>query len=275
MDINLTLQESTMQCDKCFEEKGEATWERYRVELTRNECDDKWTKEGTEGVRLDPVTLSNGQRPQGTVLYNGRDHESGNSPVDPKNPPGLCRVCNNLKTEAPAQEGQPPRYFADIWMLKSCLYDSEDLEIEIESEDHDDDKVPPLVLDDDWEKELKYTSLVFKRENSVKGSYLLGDDGEPVLSLNSDMSGEKITYGQDGDSRLKDGKVNIPEKTWAVARAEVYNPGQKDLFNQNWHAKLAPVDVKGIQTEFFGMKIELPASITDLANDAVEEVWAH
>jgi hypothetical protein len=274
-DMDLTLQESTMRCDKCLEEEGEATWEGYRVELTRYECDDRWTKESTEATQLDTVTHSNGQRPQGTVLFNGRDHDSGNSSIDTSNPPGPCRVCNNLHLVAPEQEGQPPRYFADIWALKSCLYESEEQEIEIESENHDEDKVPPLVLDDDWRDKVKYTSLVFKRENNAGSSFFLGSDGEPILSLRSDMSGEMMTYGEEGDSRLKSDTVNIPERTWSVARAEVYNPGQEDLFNQNWHAKLAPVDAEGIQTEFMGMEIELPESLTGLTNDVVEEVWAH
>lgn len=270
----ITIPNSTMDCEKCESERGRARWDGIRIELTRNICDDRYRKDGTSEEKLETITLENGGRPQGAnELDDGCDFEDCGNSATP------CRVCNNLQTRAPEQEGQAPRYFADIWVMRSCEYegDNEDQEpIEYESEDHDGDKVKPLILADDWQDKVKYTSLVFKNTNRVGSSHFLRADRKPILSLKSDMSGEMITYGEDGDSKLKNGKVEIPEKTWAVARAVVYNPGgQKDLFNQNWHAKLAPVDVKGIQTEFMGMEIELPESLTDLANDAVEEIWAH
>lgn len=138
------------------------------------------------------------------------------------------------------------------------------------------DKVQPLVLADDWEKQVKYTALVVKIENTVNSSYFLGSDGEPVTSLRSDMSGEMVTYGQDGNSEISAGHVNLPERTWALARAEVYNPGQKDLFNQNWHAKLIPVDINEVQPDFFGYRIPFFNEIFRFAgNNALNEVLAH
>ncbi|MGD9222053.1 MAG: pilus assembly protein TadG-related protein [Desulfobacteraceae bacterium] len=281
-DENNNSQATTIECQKCSDESGEAKWKKYRVEVTDNECNDENIADGAGVVELEQITLSNGHRPQGTLVDNGRDIDLGNPEIDPDDPPRSCKVCAGVDIEAPAQEGDPPRYFAEMWMLTSCTYESEEeqeIEVETDSDDfgnNDGDKVKPLVLTDDWEKKMKYTSLVFKYDNSVENSDFLGADQQPILSLNSDMSGELITYGEDGDSRLKDGPVEIPEKTWAVARAEVYNPGgHKDLFNQNWHAKLAPVDIEGIQTEFLGIEVELPDALTNVANDVVEEVWAH
>lgn len=271
----IEMPNSTMDCDKCESERGNATWEGFRIELTRNACHDQYKKSDTGEENLGSMTFENGRKPQGAVeLNNGCDIE------DCPDTPSPCRVCNNLQTIAPEQEGQPPRFFADIWVMKSCEYEGDDEDeepFEIETEDHDNDKVQPLVLDDDWQDKVKYTSLVLKDENEVGGSLFLGADGEPIISLRSDMSGEMITYGESGDSRIREnnGRVGIPERTWAVARAVVYNPGQEDLFNQNWHAKLAPMDVEGITTEFMGQEIELPESLTNLVNDVVEEVWAH
>jgi hypothetical protein len=170
--------------------------------------------------------------------------------------------------------------------LKECKIEIDEEEVNTENQNNDDDKTPPLTLAEDWDDRVKYTSLVFKRENTVDSSHLLGFDGRPILSLKSDMSGEMITYGEDGNSELRDDNVKIPKRTWAVARAVVYvpepgqadlvpEPGQADLFNQNWHAKLAPVDVKGIPAEFLGLRIPLPEELTDLMNDAVDEVWTH
>jgi hypothetical protein len=268
-------EKATIECGKCKTKNGKSTWEKYKIEVTKNECSERWVKEGDKGSMIEKRTFQNGQRPEGTMLDNGYDFNAENPNNEDAGP---CKVCAGVTTEAPSEEGQPPRYFVEIWVLKSCIYEADDEDqepIDVDVQDHSGDKKPPIVLKDDWEEEVKYTSLVLKRENEVSSSHLLGTDGKPVISLKSDMSGEMITYGEDGDSRLKNGKVNIPEKTWAVARAEVYNPGQADLFNQNWHAKLTPIDVKGIQTEFMGFTIELPDALTDLANDAVEEVWAH
>jgi hypothetical protein len=268
-------EQATIECEKCRTERGRATWERYRIEVTRNECNDRWVKDGDRGEKVETRTFENGGRPGGTMLQNGCDFDNSSGCGGTSGP---CKICAGVTTEEPTEAGQPPRYFVDMWALKSCRYESDDEEqepVEIDVQDHSGDKSRPMVLNDDWEENVKYTSLVFMQENVVASSHFLGADGEPITSLRSDMSGEMITYGEGGDSRLKSGEVNIPEKTWAVARAEVYNSGQADLFNQNWHARLAPVDVKGIQTEFMGFEINLPEALTDLADDAVEEVWAH
>jgi hypothetical protein len=281
-DSNSDQMATTIECNKCSDENGQARWQKYRVEITANECNDRYAIEGGQIIEMEEITLADGQRPAGTLVDNGSDIDLTNPQVDPDNPPGPCKVCAGVDIEAPEQEGQPSRYFAEMWALRSCTYESDEeqeIEVDVDSDDfgnNDEDKVNPLVLLDDWEEKVKYTSLVFKFDNSVENSDFLGSDGEPILSLNSDMSGEVITYGEEGDSKLKNSEVEIPEKTWAIARVEVYNPGgQKDLFNQNWHAKLAPLDVEGIQTEFLGLEIELPDAMTDLANDVVEEVWAH
>lgn len=138
------------------------------------------------------------------------------------------------------------------------------------------DKVKPLVLADDWEEQVKYTALVVKIENTGNSSYFLSSNGEPITSLRFDINGERVTYGQDGNSEISAGHVDLPERTWALARAEVYNPGQKDLFNQNWHAKLIPVDISGIQPDFFGYRIPFFNEIFRFAGDnALNEVLAH
>jgi hypothetical protein len=140
---------------------------------------------------------------------------------------------------------------------------------------NDPKKVPPLVLADDWEDDVRFTSLVLKIENTLNSTYFLGYDGQPVLSLESNMSGEMITYGEDGDSALGGGRVNLSERTWAVARAEVYNPGEKDLFNQNWHAKLMPVDVTEIQPTYLRRNLNLPDRMQSPAIDSAQQVMAH
>jgi hypothetical protein len=267
----------TMQCDTCTKGNGKSEWSGERIELTRNVCNDEWEKKDTTGRPLGMVTHDLGARPPGKILDNGFDPDNDdaagqNLSGDP------CRVCNNLETVEPSPEqAGSTRYFADIWTLQKCTYDVEVDQDTINSErvDHDKDKVDPLVLADNWQDEVKYTSLVLKRENMVDGSYLPGSEGNPIRSLKSEMSGEMITYGQDGNSNKKMQNVKIPERTWAVARAEVYNPGEQDLFNQNWHAKLAPVDAKGIEADFMGLNVPLPERLKNLADDAVEEVWTH
>lgn len=273
LDVDLTLQDSTMQCDKCKDEKGKATWAGERIELTRFQCDNQFQK-GKTGTELEDIVITGGGRPSGTLLHNGRD-VSKNGKTNPKNPAQPCRVCRNLQAVPPEVEGESPRYFAEIWMLKSCLFDNPDKEIEEETTDHSGDKVKPLVLVKDWKDKVKYSSLVLLKENEDDNNAFKGADGRPIYQLKSDTSGEMITYGREGDSLLKSGEVELPEFTWGLARAIVYNPGQEDLFNQNWHAKLAPLDIKGLQPEFMGFEIPIPDKLKNLANDAVEEVLAH
>ncbi len=272
---------STVQCDVCSRERGKALWTGERIELNRGICNDSFKKEGTTGIALDPITISNGGSPGGVLLDNGVDNTYANRGGGAYKESLPCRVCNNftvIKPPDPNHENSPAsrRYFADIWTLSKCTLEVDQSAISIGPQNIKNDKVPPLVLADNWQEEVKYTSLVFKKENTAEGSYFRGADGNPILSLESNMSGEIITYGKDGESKIKSGeRVKIPERTWAVARSEVYNPGEQDLFNQNWHAKLAPVDVKGIQTEFLGLEIPLPDKLKNLMNNAVEEVWAH
>ena len=267
---------TTVQCDICSRERGNSVWVGERIQLSRGECDDRWKIAGTESTPLTPLRLTGGRRPSGIVLENGVDDTYQDLPGGPNDPATPCRVCN-LEIRGPNDGIHPTFYFADIWTLKECKIEIDEEEVNTETQNNDDDKTPPLTLADDWEDRVKYTSLVFKRENTVDSSHLLGFDGRPILSLKSDMSGEMITYGEDGNSELRNDNVKIPKRTWAVARAVVYvpDPGQADLFNQNWHAKLAPVDVKGIPAEFLGLRIPLPEELTDLMNDTADEVWTH
>lgn len=271
-------EDETMQCDICSRERGRSEWTGIRIELSREVCDDQYKKKGTQSTQLGTKKLTDGKMP-GTVINKGIDPDPENQDpqFDPEKQPH-CKVCSNLEVVEPQDDsGGKTRYYAEIWTLKKCKFELDKDEVEMDSTNHDDDKEPPLVLADDWEDSVKYTSLVFKRENKVDSSHLLGSDGKPILSLKSDMSGEMITYGEGGNSKLGDDDVKLPKRTWAVARAVVYvpEPGQKDLFNQNWHAKLAPVDVKGISSELPGLKISLPEKLKNLMNDAVEEIWTH
>jgi hypothetical protein len=142
-------------------------------------------------------------------------------------------------------------------------------------EDYDQYKVLPLVLMDNFEGELHFTSLVQKLEGTVDSSYYLGSDGQPVLSMSSDISGEMITYGEDGNLENREGSMQLPELTWALASAEVYNRGEKDLFNQNWHAKLVPVDPESIEQTFMDGRLRLPSIIVDMESNAAQEILSH
>lgn len=120
---------------------------------------------------------------------------------------------------------------------------------------------------------LKYTSLVRKLEDTVSSTYFFGNGHQPILSLKSDISGEMITYGENGNSEKRQGSIRLPKQTWAVAAAEVYNPGEKDLFNQNWRVKLSPVDYKGIWSDYMGCDVRIPGGRID--SRAAEQVLLH
>jgi hypothetical protein len=255
----------TVQCEKCEEKGGISEWYGYRIQVSAPKCDEKLKINGTTEIKLGEKEFTNGGSPEGEIMEEGSDGENG---VKMK----ACKKCKLIVTGG---DDKPQEYYNEIWVLKHCAI-KEEVKIEPDKRKN---KPKPIVLESDWQDKLKFTSLVFKDE-STKFS-LLGSDGKPQLTMNSDMSGERITYGKDGQSRINAGEtVDLMENTWCVARAVVYNPSnQQDLFNQNWHAKLAPIDLDGFKPRLMD-KVKIPFSkgigkINGIADEVLKQVLTH
>jgi hypothetical protein len=111
----------------------------------------------------------------------------------------------------------------------------------------------PLVLKDKWNEEVTYSAFTFKKV----------DDW---LALGPFRQGGKYHRFEAHDNT-----------TVAMALAEVYNPTDKDLFNQDWHAKLARCDLERLDVSLGGADLDeyLPEKLKKFLSGAVDEVLVH
>ncbi len=128
----------------------------------------------------------------------------------------------------------------------------------------------PLIMQEDFMNRLYFTSVV--RKNNRTGFPLLGSGSDPIVSFNNKKTDEDITFGDEGNS-VDMGKIALPKETWGVAAAQVYNP-DPDLFNQNWHTRLTPVNVSLsiAQHNAANVAIPLPDNIQNVIDSAPMDV---
>ncbi len=133
------------------------------------------------------------------------------------------------------------RYYKEEWTMTKCEYTEEH-----KSTPRDTSKrAKPLVLSDNWEDETNYLALVFK-------------DVEDQLTLGSATGGGN------------------PKGTVAMAQVKIYNAsGDDDLFNQDWHARLAPVNIDKVSLSFFGMKVPIPPKLKSFISNFAGTVVVH
>ena len=145
------------------------------------------------------------------------------------------------------REGQ--RYFKRVWRLEECVCRQE---IDVPAEDTS--QYPaPLVLKDSWDEEVTYSAFTFKKV----------DDW---LALGPFRQGGKYHSFKAHDNT-----------TVAIALAEVYNPTDQDLFNQDWQAKLARCDLERLDVSLGGADLDeyLPEKLKRFLSGAVDEVLVH
>ncbi len=113
------------------------------------------------------------------------------------------------------------------YILKECIV-KEKYEGGVQMDSSKKEEVP-MVLDDEWQKQLRFTALAKK-----------------------DVFHPAYLYRQAGDSS---------EKTvWAISCAEVHNP-VPDMFNQDWQVRLKPCRVDEMNLDAMGISSELSGLI--------------
>ena len=157
------------------------------------------------------------------------------------------KPCTADCIEAP-QNGPCYKY---SWVLKGCTYKGEEEDVK---QTNTDNKPKPIVLDTEWESKTKFTAILQKGTR------------------------DKLSYGQ----YRKDGETFGAEtvlfnSTWAFAQAEIYNPTDADLFNQDWHVRLKPCTLDDLNISFFDKKISniLPSSIKKLLDKGIGQGLVH
>ena len=271
---------ATVNCDKCVDEGGRSEWIGVKYSVKEAKCDLSDIEENARSEHfLGRKTYYNGEIPTFTktqtniveTTQDGRDTFSDPSEAQ------TCQIC--------CATGFQSGGTIEVWTLERCFYG---ITVSLDREDVS-YRPKPLILQNDWEDQLKFTSLVYRdgtgatppsnNDGSLYYSYR-GENHEPVLSLRSNMSGELVTYGNQGNSEQNSGSsVEIPANTWSIARAEVYNYQDVDLFNQNWHAKLIPCDFESLGPDsVYGNNLlpdPLRQGLSNSQKEAVEEVLVH
>jgi len=137
------------------------------------------------------------------------------------------------------------------WVLKSCTYKGK--EEDVQEQDTSKEAVP-YILEDDWEKDTKYTVIVSKNTS------------------------DKLPIGQYKKGGESFGTSTIlGDRTWTIAQAEIYNPTKADMFNQDWHVRLKSCKLDDLNISFFSVKVSniLPSSIKKLLDKGIGQGLVH
>ena len=151
-------------------------------------------------------------------------------------------ACNNCSGDPPQGTKKIVAYYkTDHQVLRKCTY----IEKVNDSISSSGDKPKPYVLDDNWEKHVKYTAFVKKNVS------------------------DRIAFGSDG--------ADSEKTTWATAQAEMYNPTQAWMFNQDWQVRLKPWKVDDVDISVLGFDImdKLPDSMKNAVSEGVSEFIVH
>ncbi len=156
-----------------------------------------------------------------------------------------CEICGEICNDH-WREGQ--RYFKKVWRLEECICKQR-----VDVPEDTSQYPAPLVLKDSWDEEVNYSAFTFKRV----------DDW---LALGPFRQGGQYHSFAASDNT-----------TVAMALAEVYNPTDQDLFNQDWHAKLVRCDLERLDVSLGGADLDeyLPEKLKKFLSGAVDEVLVH
>ena len=220
--------ETTTKCSECNEKKGKPTWSGSKVEYN---CEFPFNAIGSP----EPA----GQAPEGKYPCS--------SPSSIKDTSAL----NNKPCQVVCEEKIDDKCYKTTWVLKGCTYKGE--EEDVQEQDTSKEAVP-YILEDDWEKDTKYTVIVSK-----------------------DTS-DKLPIGQYKKGGESFGTSTILfDRTWTVAQAEIYNPTKADMFNQDWHVRLKPCKVTDLNVSFLNFKVTniLPASVKKILDKGIGQGLVH
>ncbi len=220
--------ENTTKCSECQKNKGKPTWSGAKVELN---CEFPYNKIGS------PVDA--GQAPEGKYPCS--------SPSSIKD----TSIFYNKPCTVTCKEKINGKCYETKWVLKGCVYKGK--EEDVQQQDTSKEAVP-YILEDDWEKDTKFTVIVSK-DTSDKlpiGQYKKG--------------GESF-----GTSTI------LGDRTWTVAQAEIYNPTKADMFNQDWHVRLKSCKLDDLNISFFGKKVSniLPSSVKKVLDKGISQGLVH
>ncbi|MDA3895041.1 MAG: Tad domain-containing protein [Desulfobacteraceae bacterium] len=128
-------------------------------------------------------------------------------------------------------------YRTDYRVLEECSYESNQI---IDSAPQH--KPLPLMLATGWQDRLKYTVIV--RNDDVGDKF-------PLVSSDSDSD------------------------TWATAQAEVYNPTEAHLFNQDWQVRLKPWKLEDVDFRIGGFDISKKIPGFNKISQGAESIILH
>ena len=216
---------STESCSECNKNKGTPYWSGSRVEYN---CKIPFNEIGSDE---DAGTAPKGKYPC-------------KSPTSIKDK----SVFNNKPCKVVCKEKKNNKCYKTTWVLRGCTYKGK--KEDVKKQDTSKEAVP-YILEDDWEKDTKYTVIV-KKDTS-----------------------DKLFIGQ----YKKGGESFGTSKTWtiAIAQAEIYNPTKADMFNQDWHVRLKPCKLDDLNISFLGKKVSniLPSSIKKLLDKGIGQGLVH
>jgi len=219
---------STTSCRECNKNKGKPTWSGSRIEL---DCENPLIKIGSE---FDP-----GKAPAGRYPCSSSRRIRDKSPFNNK----PCIVTCTEKING--------KCYRTKWVLQGCTYKGK--KEDVKQRDTSKEAVP-YILEDNWEKDTKYTVIVSK-------------DTSDKLPLGQYRKGGESF----GTSTI------LGNRTWTVAQAEIYNPTKADMFNQDWHVRLKPCKLDDLNISFFSVKVSniLPSSVKKILDKGIGQGLVH
>ena len=219
---------STESCSECNKNKGTPYWSGSKVEYN---CEFPFNEIGSDE---DAGTAPKGKYPC-------------KSPTSIKDK----SLLNNKPCRVVCKEKKNNKCYKTTWVLRGCTYKGK--KEDVKKQDTSKEAVP-YILEDDWEKDTKFTVIVSKKTS----------DKLPIGQYRKD--GESF-----GTSTI------LFDLTWAVAQAEIYNPTKADMFNQDWHVSLKPCKLNDLNIKFLGKDISglLPSSIKKLFDKGIGQGLVH
>ena len=220
--------ESTTSCNECNKNKGKPNWSGSRVEYN---CDPPFNEIGSG---FDP-----GKAPAGRYPCKSPTSIRDKSALNNKPCRVVCRTKENNKC------------YKTTWVLRGCTYKGK--KENVKKQDTSKEAVP-YILEDDWEKDTKFTVIVSKNTS------------------------DKLPLGQFRKGGESFGTSTIlGDRTWTVAQAEIYNPTKADMFNQDWHVRLKPCKLDDLNISFFSVKVSniLPSSVKKLLDKGIGQELVH
>ena len=242
---NLTYDRSTDSCKECSDNDGDAEWEENTAEISQSQYNSLSTGSWDRPCR----EISKFKQEIYVDCYCSE--------------PGCNIGCEDTGYGKPLMgKKKITKYYRSDRALRSCTYSvNETIEPTNTS-----NKAKPYVLSDTWRNEVQYVGVV-RQEFATKFPWR--GKGRQITSVRSDQAGEEQVFGEDA--------VDAQEHTYCFACAEVYNPTDEDLFNQDWHVKMIPCTQAIIQRNVTGpgAGIVLPADVQDMLTGAIDGVTIH